>query len=139
MNATISRRDAGVLRYIPAAGFTEIGPSTPSVHVLKPAAFEALFDSDAVIKLRAKDVNVRRFGSTAVVTGVVSPEVRERAVRMVPETAAKTRRCMPPWWSRSPKIACALQTLWTWVHRHKVNSGVRDGVTAAEAQRVKEL
>jgi ketosteroid isomerase-like protein len=110
MNATISRRDAGVvlaavalvtstagraaadvdvasvavdlyarmtardlaaaLRYIPAAGFTEIGPSAPSVHVLKPAAFEAMFNSDAVIKLRAEDVNVQRFGSTAVVTGV---------------------------------------------------------------------
>lgn len=69
--ARMTARDlAGVLRYIPAAGFTEIGPSAPSVHVLKPAAFEALFNSDAVIKLRAEDVNVQRFGSTAVVTGV---------------------------------------------------------------------
>jgi len=69
--ARMTARDlAGVLRYIPAAGFTEIAPSVPSVHVLKPAAFEALFNSDAVIKLRAEDVNVQRFGSTAVVTGV---------------------------------------------------------------------
>jgi ketosteroid isomerase-like protein len=69
--ARMTARDlAGVLRYIPAAGFTEIGPSAPSVHVLKPAAFEALFDSNAVINLRAEDVNVQRFGSTAVVTGV---------------------------------------------------------------------
>ncbi|KQV45010.1 nuclear transport factor 2 family protein [Massilia sp. Root335] len=69
--ARMTARDlAGVLRYIPAAGFTEIDPSAPSVHVLKPAAFEALFNSDAVIKLRAEDVNVQRFGSTAVVTGV---------------------------------------------------------------------
>lgn len=69
--ARMTARDlAGVLRYIPAAGFSEIGPSAPSVHVLKPAAFEALFHSDAVIKLRAEDVNVQRFGSTAVVTGV---------------------------------------------------------------------
>jgi hypothetical protein len=63
--ARMSARDlAGVLRYIPAAGFTEIGASAPSAHVLKPAAFEALFNSDAVIKLRAEDVNVQRFGST---------------------------------------------------------------------------
>ena len=69
--ARMTARDlAGVLRYIPAAGFTEIGPSATSVHVLKPAAFEALFSSDAVIKLRAEEVNVQRFGSTAVVTGV---------------------------------------------------------------------
>lgn len=69
--ARMTARDlAGVLRYIPAAGFTEIGPSAPSVHILKPAAFEALFNSDAVIKLRAEDVNVQRLDSTAVVTGV---------------------------------------------------------------------
>lgn len=69
--ARMTARDlAGVLRYVPAAGFTEIGPSAPSAHVLKPAAFEALFDSDAVIRLRAEEVSVQRFGSTAVVTGV---------------------------------------------------------------------
>lgn len=69
--ARMSARDLpGVLSYIPAAGFTEIGPSALSVHVLKPAAFEALFNSDAAIKLRAEDVNVQRFGSIAVVTGV---------------------------------------------------------------------
>lgn len=69
--ARMTARDlAGVLHYIPAAGFTEIGPSAQSAHVLKPAAFEALFNSGAVIKLRAEDVTVQRFGSTAVVTGV---------------------------------------------------------------------
>lgn len=69
--ARMTARDLpGVLRYIPAAGFTEIGPSAPAVHTLKPAAFEALFNSDAVIKLYAEDLNVQRFGSTAVVTGV---------------------------------------------------------------------
>ena len=69
--ARITARDlAGVLRYIPATGFTEIGPSAPSAHVLTSSAFEALFNSDAVIKLRAEGVNVQRFGSTAVVTGI---------------------------------------------------------------------
>jgi len=69
--ARMTARDlAGVLRYIPAAGLTEVGSSAPSVHVLKPAAFEALFNSDAVIKLRVEDVNVQSFGGTAVATGV---------------------------------------------------------------------
>jgi hypothetical protein len=61
---------AGVLRHIPAAEFTEIGPSAPSAHVLRPAAFEALFSSGAAIKLCAEDLIVQRFGSTALVTGV---------------------------------------------------------------------
>ena len=69
--ARMTARDlAGVLRYVTAAGFTEVSPSAPSVHVLKPAAFEALFNSEAMIGLRAEELNVQRFGSTAVVTGV---------------------------------------------------------------------
>ena len=69
--ARMTARDlAGVLRYVPAAGFTEIGPSAPSVHLLKPAAFEALFHAEVTIDLRAEDVNVQRFGSIAVVTGL---------------------------------------------------------------------
>ena len=31
------------------------------------------------------------------------------------------------------------QTLLGWIQRHEVDTGVRDGVTTAEAQRVKEL
>lgn len=82
--ARMTARDlAGVLRYIPAAGFTEIGPSAPSVHILKPAAFEALFNSDAVIKLRAEDVNVQRLGSTAVVTGVRVSSWARRTSRLL--------------------------------------------------------
>jgi ketosteroid isomerase-like protein len=93
--ARMTARDlAGVLRYIPAAGFTEIGPSAPSVHVLRPAAFEALFDSEAVIKLRAEDVNVQRFGSTAVVTGVrvgsVGPKDKPPAELRAPFTMVWT-------------------------------------------------
>ena len=50
-----------------------------------------------------------------------SPEVRERAVRLVLEHG-----CVP-------------QTLLDWVKRHEVDTGVRDGVTTTEARRVKEL
>jgi transposase-like protein len=41
--------------------------------------------------------------------------------------------------SIAPKIGCVPQTLLTWVQRHEVDTGVRNGVTTAEAQRVKEL
>ena len=68
-----------------------------------------------------------------------SPEVRERAVRMVQEH----RSDYPSLWaaieSIAPKIGCVPQTLNEWVKRVEIDTGVRDGVTSAEAQRVKEL
>ena len=68
-----------------------------------------------------------------------SPEVRERAVRMVQEH----RSDYPSLWaaieSIAPKIGYVPQTLNEWVKRVEVDTGVRDGVTTAEAQRVKEL
>ena len=68
-----------------------------------------------------------------------SPEVRERAVRMVQEHRGE----YPSLWaavdSIASKIGCVPQTLLTWVQRHEVDSGVRDGVSTAEARRVKEL
>ena len=41
--------------------------------------------------------------------------------------------------SIAPKIGCVPQTLNEWVKRVEINTGVRDGVPTAEAQRVKEL
>ena len=41
--------------------------------------------------------------------------------------------------SIASKIGCVPQTLSEWVKRVGVDTGVRDGVTNAEAQRVKEL
>ena len=68
-----------------------------------------------------------------------SPEVRERSVRMVLEH----RGAYPSLWaaveSMAPKIGCVPQTLLVWVQRHEVNTGVRDGVTTVEMQRMKEL
>jgi len=68
-----------------------------------------------------------------------SPEVRERAVRMVLEHRGE----YPSMWaaveSMAPKIGCVPQTLLGWVQRHEIDTGARDGVTTAEAQRVKEL
>ena len=69
----------------------------------------------------------------------VSPEVRERAVRMVQEHRGE----YPSLWSAvesiAPKIGCVPQTLLEWIKCQEVDDGVRDGVTSTEAQRVKEL
>lgn len=41
--------------------------------------------------------------------------------------------------SIAPKIGCSAQTLLTWVKRHEVDSGQREGVTTSERERIKEL
>ena len=68
-----------------------------------------------------------------------SPEVRERAVRIVREHRGE----YPSLWlaveSIAPKIGCVPQTLLTWVKCQEIDAGVREGVTTTEAQRVKEL
>jgi transposase len=72
-------------------------------------------------------------------SNMFSPEVRERAVRMVQEHRGE----YPSLWlaieSIAPKIGCVPQTLLTWVKRVEIDTGVREGVTTSEAQRVKEL
>ena len=68
-----------------------------------------------------------------------SPEIRERAVRMVLEHRGE----YPSLWSAiesiAPKIGCVPQTLNEWVRKHEVDTGMRDGVSSAERERVKEL
>ena len=68
-----------------------------------------------------------------------SPEVRERAVRLVQEH----RGDYPSLWaaieSIAPKIGCVPQTLNEWVRRHEVNVGVREGVSSDERERIKIL
>ena len=68
-----------------------------------------------------------------------SPEVRERAVRMVQEHRGEYPSLWAAIESIAPKIGCVPQTLHEWVKRVEVDSGVREGVTSGEAQRVKEL
>ncbi|MEB2349101.1 MAG: IS3 family transposase [Comamonadaceae bacterium] len=68
-----------------------------------------------------------------------SPEVIERAVRMVFE--AKDQ--YPSQWaaieSIASKIGCTAETLRRWVRQGERDSGVRPGATTAEQQRIKEL
>ncbi len=68
-----------------------------------------------------------------------SPEVRERAVRMVREHRGEYPSLWAAVESIAPKIGCVPQTLLEWVKRQEVDAGVRNGVTTNEAQRVKDL
>nr|WP_173025509.1 IS3 family transposase [Acidovorax sp. SRB_14] len=68
-----------------------------------------------------------------------SPEVRERAVRLVQEHRGEYPSLWAAIESIAPKIGCVPQTLNEWVKRAEVDAGTREGITTAEAQRVKEL
>ena len=68
-----------------------------------------------------------------------SPELRERAVRMMEDYRGEYPSLWAAIESITPKIGCVLQTLNNFVKRVEVDTGLRDGVTTAEAQRVKEL
>ena len=68
-----------------------------------------------------------------------SPEVRERAVRMVQEQRGEYPSLWAAIESIAPKIGCVPQTLLEWVKQAEVDSGARTGVTTAEAQRIKDL
>ena len=68
-----------------------------------------------------------------------SPEMRERAVRMVQEHRSEH----PSQWaaieSIAAKVGCVPQTLNTWVKQHEIDAGRREGVSTADAQRIKDL
>ena len=72
-------------------------------------------------------------------TNKFSREVRERAVRMVQEQRGEYPSLWAAIESIAPKIGCVPQTLNEWAKRAEVDAGTREGVTTAEAQRVKEL
>ncbi len=68
-----------------------------------------------------------------------SPEVRERAVRMVFEHASEYGSQWEAIRSIAAKIGCTAETLRKWVRRTEVDTGRRDGVTSDERARLKEL
>jgi transposase len=68
-----------------------------------------------------------------------SPEVRERAVRMVQEHRGEYPSLWAAIESIAPKIGCVPQTLNEWVKRDEIDNGERVGVTTTDLQRLKEL
>ena len=68
-----------------------------------------------------------------------SPEVRERAVRLVQEHRGEYPSLWAAIESIAPKIGCVPQILLEWVKRAEVDAGKRPGTTTAEAQRIKDL
>ena len=62
-----------------------------------------------------------------------SPEVRERAVRLVQEHRSEYPSLWAAVGSIAPKIGCTPTTLLDWVKRREIDSGVRPGVTSEEA------
>ena len=68
-----------------------------------------------------------------------SPEVRERAVRLVQEHRGEYPSLWAAVESIAPKIGCVPQTLLEWVKRAEVDAGARPGTTTTEMQRIKEL
>ena len=72
-------------------------------------------------------------------TNKYSPEVRERAVRMVRDNAGQHESRWSAILSISSKIGCAPQTLNEWVKKAEVDRGDRAGVTTEMAEKMKAL
>ena len=68
-----------------------------------------------------------------------SPEVRERAVRMVQEHRGEYPSLWAAIESIAPKIGCVPQTLLDWVKQAEIDAGARPGASTDEAQRIKDL
>lgn len=68
-----------------------------------------------------------------------SPEVRERAVRLVLTSEHEHASRWAAIQSIAAKIGCTPETLRSWVHKSEVDSGTRAGFTSDQAQRTKEL
>lgn len=72
-------------------------------------------------------------------TNKYSPEVRERAVRMVLDNAGQHGSRWQAVVSIAAKIGCSANTLHEWVKKAEVDSGQRAGIPSDMAERMKAL
>ena len=72
-------------------------------------------------------------------TNKFSPEVRERAVRLVQEHRGEYSSLWAAVESIAPKIGCVPQTLLDWVKREEADGSQRDGLSISERDRLKQL
>ena len=72
-------------------------------------------------------------------TNKFSPEVRERAVRLVLDNEGQHPSRWQAVMSIAAKIGCTPQTLNDWVKKAEVNLGKRPGVSSEMADRMKAL
>ena len=68
-----------------------------------------------------------------------SPEVRERAVRMVFEHQGEHDSQWAAMASIAAKIGCTPETLRKWVRQAERDQGLREGLTTSERERLKAL
>ena len=68
-----------------------------------------------------------------------SPEVRERAVRMVVEHRSEHESQWATICSVAAKLGCDSKTLRRWVRQRERDIGLRDGATTVERERIKAL
>ncbi len=68
-----------------------------------------------------------------------SPEVMERAVRMVEGAGSEYESQWAAITSIAAKIGCTAETLRRWVRQRERDTGRREGTTTAESERLKAL